>query len=67
MKLYKCNQGECEQPGLYRFTWPGSNEAFICEIHVDKLRDVAEAMGLPLQVISILDEERASIEAKDGP
>ncbi len=66
MTLYKCNQGECEQPGLYRFTWPGRDEASICEIHVGKLRSVAEAMGLHLQVISILDEERTRMEAKDG-
>lgn len=56
MRLYKCNQVGCDQPGLYRFTWPGRDESFICEIHVHKLRGTAEALGLPLQIISILDE-----------
>lgn len=57
VNLYKCNQKGCDQPGLYRYTWPGKDESYICELHVGKLRGVAEAIGLHVQVRSILDEE----------
>lgn len=53
----KCNQVSCEEPGAYRFTWPGLDEATICEKHVAKLRGVAAAMGLYLQVVP-LEKER---------
>lgn len=60
MTLMRCSQkvgnGQCEQPGLYRYTWPGKDESVICELHVGRLRAVAEAMGFHLQIIPILDE-----------
>lgn len=46
----------CENPAGYRFTWPGKDESFICEDHVDFLRRVAGAMSLPLQVIKLDDD-----------
>ena len=48
-----CNQVGCLNDGAYRFTWPGRDESTICEEHVGKLRGVAAAMGLPLQVIPL--------------
>ena len=49
----KCNQKTCENEAAYRFTWPGNDEAGICEEHVGRLRDVSEAMGLHLQIIPL--------------
>jgi hypothetical protein len=64
MTLYKCNQAGCEQPGLYRYTWPGRDEAHVCELHVARLREIAAAMGLSLQVISVLEFEERGHEDK---
>lgn len=41
----------CAARAAYRYTWPGRDESFICEEHAAKLRAVAEAMGLHLQLI----------------
>jgi len=44
-------------PAKYRYTWPGTDEAFICEDHVDRLRGIANVIGLHLQVILLTKEE----------
>ena len=49
----KCNQKNCDEPAAFRFTWPGQDEAGICIDHVDKLQNIARAMGLHLQVIPL--------------
>lgn len=46
-----CNQEACQNPAGYRFTWPGQDEAFICQDHVAWLKKIAAAMSLHLQVI----------------
>ena len=43
----------CNEKAKYRYTWPGRNESFICEEHSHKLMAVADAMGLPLQLIEL--------------
>jgi hypothetical protein len=43
----------CINDACYRYTWPGQNEAVICETCAVKLRAIANAMGLPLQVIPL--------------
>lgn len=48
-----CKQSGCSDPASHRFTWPGRDESFICEKHVGKLRGVAQAMGMHLQVIPL--------------
>ena len=53
----KCNQKGCTEDGAYRFTWPGKDEATICEGHINNLRGVSDAMGLHLQVIPLEKEE----------
>jgi len=50
-----CNQQDCELEGKFEFTWPGKDKAFICEEHVDKLQSVANAMGMYLQVIPVVN------------
>ena len=49
----KCNQKNCTNKAAYRFTWPGENEAGICNAHVETIKNIARAMGLPLQVIPL--------------
>lgn len=51
--MASCNQKGCALPGAYRFTWPGNDEATICEEHVGKLRGIASAMGMHLQVVPL--------------
>lgn len=53
----KCNQSECDSDASFRFTWPGRDEEGICDDHIEKLRGVAHAMGLYLQVIPLDEEE----------
>ncbi len=48
--MAKCNQTNCENEGTNRFTWPGQDEAVICDDCLPKLRGVANAMGLHLQI-----------------
>jgi hypothetical protein len=48
----------CGKQGTHRYTWPGQNEAFICGDHIQKLMGVADAMGLPLQLIPLREEEQ---------
>ena len=47
----------CGKPGAYRYTWPGNDEAEICQEHTAHLRGVARALGLHLQLIPINEEE----------
>lgn len=48
-----CNQDGCKEPASYKFTWPGHDEKGICENHVKRLRGVASAMGLYVQIIPL--------------
>jgi hypothetical protein len=54
---YVCSQVvggvACEKPAIARYTWPGRDETGICADHLAKLQVVAEAMGLPLQIIDL--------------
>lgn len=51
--LTTCCQDGCVQPPIYRFTWPGVGERVICAVHVARLRKVASAVGLDLQLIPL--------------
>lgn len=56
----KCNQQECDENAAYRFTWPGRDEASICDKHAPQLESVASAMGMYIQLIP-LEESGATI------
>ncbi len=49
----KCNQTGCQEPPAYRFTWPGRDEACICEKHAPIVQNVASAIGMHLQLIPL--------------
>jgi len=55
----KCNQQDCDQLAAYRFTWPGQDEAGICEGHVGTLRSICNAMGMYCQIIPLEDPPAA--------
>lgn len=48
-----CEQVGCEEPGAYRYTWPGKDEALVCEKDVAKILQVADVLGMHLQVIPV--------------
>lgn len=54
----RCGQYGCRNKGAYRYTWPGQDEALVCEAHVRKLRTVAGALGMHLQLIRVREDER---------
>ncbi len=47
--------GTCPEPAAYRYTWPGRDEAGICEERSAQIRGVARAMGMHLQLIPLGD------------
>ncbi len=47
----------CYELAKYRYIWPGSDEFVICEGHVGKLRGLAEAMSLHLQIIQLSEKD----------
>lgn len=49
----------CNQQAVFRYTWPGQNEAVICLEHAQQLKGVAKAIGLSLQLIPLSGEEQA--------
>ena len=57
-----CNQVDCDEVATFRFTWPGRDEAGICALHGPKLRGIAEAIGLHVQMIPLTvgDHERST-------
>ena len=56
----KCNQMNCDSDAAHKFTWPGEDEAGICKDHVDKLRSVANAMGMNIQIIPLNEHKKSS-------
>lgn len=48
---------KCGLQAMYRFTWPGKDESFICVGHAPKLESVAITIGLPLQIIPLRPDE----------
>lgn len=44
------NEKQCQNPGVFKFTWPGRDEAYICASCVEKLKAVVSAIGLHLQI-----------------
>ena len=48
---------QCEMPPIYRFTWPGKDEGFICAAHMRKLTSIATHMGVFLRVYLLTPDE----------
>jgi hypothetical protein len=43
----------CGERASFRYTWPGKRESLICALHAEKLRGIAEAMGLELELVPV--------------
>ena len=56
-----CNQGGCGKPAAFRFTWPGRDEAGICEGHAPALRNIASAIGCYVKLIPIETKESSDV------
>lgn len=48
-----CNQVGCGKPAAFLFTWPGDVQKGICQEHSERLKGVASAMGMFIQLIPI--------------
>ena len=42
---------KCQNPCMFRYTWPGHDESYVCLEHSRKLLAVATALGMYLQLI----------------
>jgi len=45
--------GPCKETPVYRYTYPGQDEKVICERHSKILMNIANAIGLHLQLIEL--------------
>ena len=43
----KCGQQNCDEPPMFRYTWPGKPEAWCCFGCRMRLSALAAAMGMP--------------------
>lgn len=69
----------CPLLSQYRYTWPGNTEKHVCVVHALQVARVADAIGLPLQMIDVpineqvqcqqplSDDEKARLAALDTP
>ena len=48
----------CNKQAVFRYTWPGEDEAVTCFEHAWELEKIADAIGLHLQFIPLPEEER---------
>lgn len=55
--LTRCNQDKCENPPVFRFTWPGRDEKAICLAHADRALGIAAAVGFYLQLIPLSESD----------
>lgn len=51
--MLTCKQNKCEGPALFRYTWPGKDESFVCLEHAPQLRGLANTMGFHLQLVPL--------------
>ena len=49
---------KCQEPAVFRYTWPGKDEACICLVHAQGLKQIASAMGFYIQLIPLSDKEQ---------
>jgi len=61
-----CNQKGCEKDAAYLFTWPGNDQAGICQEHAQWALGSANAMGFHLQMIPIARAAIGPKGASDG-
>ena len=50
-------ENKCNQPAIYRYTWVGRDESFVCVMHAMKINGIADAMGYQIQFIPLTMSE----------
>lgn len=60
-QIKSIDQQQCAKDAAFRYTWPGEDESYICLDHIHHLRRTAEAIGLQLQLIAIINPIRRSV------
>ena len=53
---------KCQKEPVFRYTWPGQDEAYICREHAEWMRNVASAIGMHLQLIPLSGNEQEDAE-----
>lgn len=53
---------KCTAPPVYRYTWPGQDEALCCEDHGRGILVVANAIGMHLQMIPLANVELEGLD-----
>jgi hypothetical protein len=48
----------CGKPAKFRYTWPGNNEAVVCEDCALKVKTVANTLGFYLQMIELSEADQ---------
>jgi len=56
---------KCSKIAVYRFTWPGQDESYICEEHEPQLKGIANAMGFHCQTIDYMGHEECRQQMKE--
>jgi len=49
---------KCKQPPLFRYTWAGHDESFVCLEHAQQLKNIADAIGYYVQLIPLSGDEQ---------
>lgn len=49
--------GQCGELAVLRYTWPGKDEAVVCVECAEKLENIANAIGMHLQLIPITSHD----------
>lgn len=57
-----CRQTHCRDYAAYRYTWPGKYESFVCKAHAHSVVNVADAIGMALQLIELTQADHAGYE-----
>jgi len=53
-----CNQNNCQEPATFRVFWPGKVPPPVyCEEHMNMARRISNAMGCPVSIMHISEEE----------
>jgi hypothetical protein len=53
MEAPLCQQKGCTKRALFRYTWPGEHESYVCMPHAKMIDNIADAMGLHVQLIPL--------------
>lgn len=50
---------------MFRYTWPGQKEKYVCSFHATQLHGISQAMGFELQFIAILEDVPCHANVKE--